>query len=75
MAGVADGPSPPQRRSGPKPTGRIQVTMTVMVTPAQRAALKVLADAQGCSVGAIIRRFLDDGLATPVPATSDSEDS
>lgn len=36
--------------------------MTITVTPAQRAALEAIADAEGVSISTVIRRFIAVGL-------------
>ncbi len=58
-----DSPTPPRRRPGPKPRGRTVVPLTITVTPAQRAELEALADAQKSSVSTVVRRLIAAGLA------------
>jgi len=57
-----DSPLPPRRRPGPKPRGRTVVPLTITVTPAQRATLEVLADAQKSSISIVARRLIEAGL-------------
>lgn len=40
------------------------VPLTITVTPAQRTALKTMADVQHISISAMIRQFIEIGLAT-----------
>jgi len=54
---------PPKRRPGPKPRGRTVVPLTFTLTPVQRAALEVLADAEKSSISTVVRRFIAAGLA------------
>jgi len=58
-----DGQPPIKSRPGPKPRGRTVAPLTITVTPAQRAALEEMADAQRVSISAVIRRFIAVGLA------------
>jgi hypothetical protein len=55
--------APPKGRPGPKPRGRSVVPLTITVTRTQRTALETLADAQQCSISAIVRQFIADGLS------------
>ncbi len=58
-----DLPPAPKRRPGPKPRGRTVIPLTITVTPAQRAALEVMADAQKSSISVVARRLIVAGLA------------
>jgi hypothetical protein len=62
MTIVKDGRAPPKKRPGPKPRGRSVVPLTITVTRVQRTALEILADAQQCSISAVVRQFIADGL-------------
>jgi len=53
---------PAKHRPGPKPRGRTVVPLTITVTPAQRAALEVMADAQKSSISVVARRLMETGL-------------
>ncbi len=64
MTTTPEGPSPPRRRPGPKPHGRTVVSLTITVTPAQRAALETRADAERSTISEIVRRFIAAGLAS-----------
>jgi hypothetical protein len=75
MRSVNDEQRIPRRHPGPKPRGRTVVPVQTTITPDQRAALEALADAQECSISAIIRQMIDTGLALPVPAQSDDKDA
>jgi hypothetical protein len=72
---VNDEQRTPNHRPGPKARGRTVAPVQITVTPAQRAALEALADAQECSISAIIRGMIDAGLARPLPVRSGDEDS
>jgi len=58
-----DGPAPSKRRPGPKPRGRSVVPLTITVTPVQRAALEARADVEQRSISAVVREFINAGLA------------
>ncbi len=66
MTTTHDGRSSVIRRPGPKPRGRTVIPLTITVTPAQRAALDVVADTEKSSISMVVRRFIAAGLAAAV---------
>ena len=66
---------PAPERDDLKRSGGKAAPLRVTVTRAQQAALQARADAQGCTVSELVRRFVADGLATPESAQSNHADA